>query len=147
MAVRVIPKSIREIRKSRSNFFFGSRKMSKIRFSQNENWTLPECFYTPPGLGNIFQSDLRSLSHSQTSLNAREGAGCPASILEKSIFQNLAILIFFIFLKKTLLQRKSYTKSMVRIRHPKIPSWSRKFPGTSRRRTLSDLLSCSMRFF
>ena len=64
-------------------------------------------------------------------------------------FKILDILEFLCFTKrkKVLLQRKSYTKSMVRIQHPKILTWSRKFPGESRRRTLSDLLSCSLRIF
>ena len=64
------------------------------------------------------------------------------------VFEFFRIWIFlFLLKKKALFQRKSYTKSMVRIRHPKFASWSRKFPGESRRCTLSDLLICSMRIF
>ena len=54
-------------------FFFGSRNFFENRFSQNEKKTCPECFYTSPGLGNMFPHDLAMASRSSKPHARRRG--------------------------------------------------------------------------
>ncbi len=56
----VIPKSFQISRKSRAENW--SFKISKIRFSQNETRTLPECFVRPPTSETCYKTILRSFS-------------------------------------------------------------------------------------